>query len=104
MNRLIAMCFVAALTLPGRAADARQNGPGGPAAPNTAPAAADVPFTLEGPPAPIPPEVISRDDAGRATVRAVGLEAPLRIDGRLDEEVYARVPAMSGFIQMEPHE
>ena len=31
-------------------------------------------------------------------------EAPISLDGRLDEAVYARVPAMSDFIQQEPHE
>ena len=35
-------------------------------------------------------------------VRAVRLDAPLRIDGRLDEEVYAAVPAIDGFVQQLP--
>jgi hypothetical protein len=46
--------------------------------------------------------VISRDEFGRATIRAVQLENPLRIDGLLDEPVYSAVPAISDFIQMEP--
>ena len=57
---------------------------------------------IDGPPPPEPPAVISRDAAGRATVRAVRLAAPLRLDGTLDEQVYQDVPAVSGFIQMEP--
>ena len=57
---------------------------------------------IDGPSPPQPPAVISRDAAGRATVRAVRLAAPLQVDGTLDEPVYQEVPAVSGFIQMEP--
>ena len=63
-----------------------------------------VPVGYDGPPPPVPPEVITRDAAGRVTVRAVRIETPLRIDGRLDEAVYGEVPAISGFIQNEPME
>ena len=59
---------------------------------------------IDGPPPPVPPAVISRDPAGRATVRAVRLTAPLRVDGALDERIYHDVPAMSDFIQQEPQE
>ena len=48
--------------------------------------------------------MISRNAAGRATVRAVRLMAPLRLDGSLDERVYADVQALSDFIQQEPRE
>ena len=58
----------------------------------------------DGPPRPVPPAVISRDSAGRATVRAVRIESPLEIDGRLSEPVYEDVRAISGFIQNEPRE
>ena len=51
---------------------------------------------------PVAPETISRDVEGRATVRAVRVRQPLRIDGALDEAHYREVPAMSGFIQIEP--
>jgi hypothetical protein len=37
-------------------------------------------------------------------VRAVRLSAPLRIDGRLDEEIYAAMPPISGFVQQLPVE
>ena len=57
---------------------------------------------IDGPPPPVPPAVLSRDAAGRITGRAVRLTTPLDIDGRLDEEVYAAVPTMSGFVQVEP--
>ena len=64
---------------------------------------ANVPV-IDGPPAPVEPEVITRDEAGRATMRAVRLTSPLTIDGRLDEEIYRIVPAAGGFIQQEPNE
>mgnify|MGYP001491132600 CR=1 FL=1 len=47
---------------------------------------------------------ITRDASGRATVRAVKLASPLRLDGRLDEAQYASVGAVSEFIQAEPQE
>ena len=61
-------------------------------------------LVIDGPPPPVAPEVIARDERQRVTVRAVRLTAPLAIDGRLDEDAYARVPPMSGFIQQEPQE
>ena len=64
----------------------------------------DVVATLDGPPPPVPPDVISRDDTGRVTGRAVRITTPLRMDGLLDEEVYTSIPAMSGFIQNDPVE
>jgi hypothetical protein len=56
----------------------------------------------EGPPAPVAPEVVSRDESGRATIRAVRAPQPLRIDGSLDEAFYAEFPAISDFRQVEP--
>ena len=52
----------------------------------------------------MPPDVISRDASGHATVRAVRLASPLTVDGRLDEAVYRDVPAISDFIQNDPQE
>ena len=63
-----------------------------------------LPASFSGPPPPVPPATINRDAAGRATVRAVRLTTPLRLDGRLDEEIYAQVPAISDFIQNDPKE
>jgi len=57
-----------------------------------------------GPPPPVAPEVIARDDRGRATVRATRLKEPMVLDGRLDDDVYRSVPPLTGFIQQEPHE
>ncbi|MHC5804537.1 hypothetical protein ACYTX7_10045, partial [Streptococcus pyogenes] len=61
-------------------------------------------FPFDGPPAPVPPAVISRDESGRATIRAVRVEAPLRIDGALDDPLYANVAPISDFLQVEPRE
>ena len=48
--------------------------------------------------------MISRDsNSGRATIRAIRLTEPLRIDGKLDEAIYSQVPGISDFVQMEPH-
>src|SRR5262245_53007371 len=66
--------------------------------------AQEEPVDIAGPPAPLPPEVISRDAQGHATVRATRLTAPLKIDGHLDERAYEDVPSMSGFIQNDPAE
>jgi hypothetical protein len=59
---------------------------------------------FDGPAAPISPAVISRDASGRATIRAVRIATPLRVDGRLDESLYTSVPPISDFIQQEPEE
>jgi hypothetical protein len=56
------------------------------------------------PPAPAPPAIVNRDERGQATVRAVRLDTPLSIDGRLDEAVYDTVPPIDGFIQNLPRE
>ena len=48
--------------------------------------------------------IVSRSAPDNVTVRAVRLDAPLSIDGRLDEGVYTTVPPISDFIQQEPQE
>src|SRR5687768_15730594 len=60
--------------------------------------------SLAGPSPPVPPAVVSRDASGRATVRAVRITTPIRIDGALDEPLYSTVQAISDFIQQEPQE
>ena len=57
---------------------------------------------IDGPPAPIAPAVINRDDRGNATVRAVRLAAPIEVDGRLDEAIYREELPISGFMQVMP--
>ena len=59
---------------------------------------------IDGPTPPTPPAVITRDESNGVTVRAVRSATPLIIDGRLDEEIYNRVEAISGFIQNDPTE
>ena len=60
--------------------------------------------SIDGPPPPVAPAVVSRDRDGRVTLRAVRLPEGLVIDGRLDESVYQDVLAVSDFIQQEPRE
>ena len=57
---------------------------------------------IDGPPAPVAPAVMTRDEQGRTTVRAVRLAEGVRLDGVLDEPVYTTVPAITGFIQQVP--
>ena len=64
----------------------------------------DAPFAFAGPEAPSPGSVITRDDEGRATVRATRITTPIRIDGRLDEAIYSSLPPISDFIQQDPIE
>ena len=91
------MCVVVAL------ASARLAGAQGvtlvPAPPLTVPG---LPVPIFGPPPPVPPATSSRDAQGHLTIRAVRLTAPLKIDGTLDEAVYASTPSISDFIQIEP--
>ena len=58
---------------------------------------------IDGPPAPVPPDVITRE-GGQATIRAIRLAAGIRVDGQLDEPVYSQVAPVSGFIQQLPDE
>jgi hypothetical protein len=48
--------------------------------------------------------LMSKAADGAVTLRAVPLNEPLRIDGRLDEALYADVRPISDFIQIEPQE
>jgi len=48
------------------------------------------------------PAIVSRTANDNVTVRAVRVAEPLRIDGQLDEQVYAAVDSITGFIQQEP--
>ena len=75
-----------------------------PAAPGRSPSAYTLPADFDGPAPPVAPAVITRDDSGRATIRAVRVTTPLRIDGALDEPLYSSVPPISDFIQQEPRE
>ena len=56
---------------------------------------------LDGPPAPVAPAVITRNAAGQATVRAIKLTSPLKVDGTLDDDVYTREQPFGGLQQVE---
>ena len=51
---------------------------------------------------PVAPEVEVRDASGRPTVRAVRLPSPLKVDGKMDDAVYATLKPISGFTQVDP--
>src|SRR6476620_5559034 len=55
-------------------------------------------------PPPMVPATGARNYAGSATIRAVRIQSPIELDGRLDEEVYAATPQIDCFIQQEPSE
>jgi hypothetical protein len=59
---------------------------------------------LGAPAPPRPPEVVSRDAEGQATIRAVRVEEPLRVDGRLEEAFYENTVSVSDFVQSLPVE
>ena len=59
---------------------------------------------IDGPPPPTAPEVVTRDERGRATVLAIKLAEGIRLDGQLDEAVYHTVPAITGLVQQVPVE
>ena len=59
---------------------------------------------IDGPPPPTAPEVVTRDERGRATVRAIKLAEGIRLDGQLDEAVYHTVTAITGLVQQVPVE
>jgi hypothetical protein len=65
-------------------------------------AAFEVPDGYVGPPPPVAPAVVTRDEDGRVAVRASRLAQPLRLDGQLDESLYRDVQPVSDFVQMEP--
>ena len=57
---------------------------------------------IDGSPAPEWPESITRDERGRATVRAIRLDAPLEMDGELTESVYEEYAPFGDFVQVVP--
>ena len=48
--------------------------------------------------------VPQRPAASEVTVRAVRVTEPIKIDGKLDDAVYAAIPPITTFIQQDPHE
>ena len=72
--------------------------------PGVAGLAAPAPGVIDGPPPPVPPEVINRDARGEATIRATRVTEEIRLDGALNEQTYQRVSAITGFVQQAPDE
>ena len=102
MRRAAVGLVIAIVLLTGSAqAGQKQIPPAAPVAPSVLPDSLEVPFAFSGPQPPVLPATVSRDDFGRATLRAVWLAQPLRLDGRLDEAVYSTVEPISEFIQNE---
>lgn len=52
----------------------------------------------------LPVLVAAQSMASTPTARAVPLRAPVTIDGRLDEEAWREVPAITSFTQLDPNE
>ena len=50
------------------------------------------------------PGELRRGGVEAPTVTAHRADTAIRIDGKLDEEIYARTPAITGFVQQEPDE
>jgi hypothetical protein len=91
------------------AAPAASGNPQGPRREPTTPPASSTSVVRnatvsDAPPSPIAPAVITRDEKGGATMRAVRIHEPLKIDGQLDEAVYRDVPGAGDFIMQEPSE
>jgi hypothetical protein len=87
LNLRVAVFAFCAVLLVVRAGEAGQKVDPAPEAASGAGSVTAPPFAFDGPPPPVPPAVITHDASGRATIRAVRLTAPLRVDGRLDDEV-----------------
>jgi hypothetical protein len=62
------------------------------------------PASAQPAPAPIPPQVMTRDADGRVTVRATRVATPPRIDGILDDEIYRTLAPVTNFVQQDPDE
>ena len=86
-----------------QAAPAQPSDPGTPPDGTPSAAAKGLP-EIDGPPAPVAPEMISRDSDGNATMRAVRISRPIDVDGRLNDDVYGTIPPVSDFIQQFPRE
>ena len=57
---------------------------------------------IDGPPAPVAPDVITRDAEGHATVRTTRLPSPMAFDGALNESFYTDTKPVTDFVQQEP--
>jgi hypothetical protein len=69
-----------------------------------APLSATAQVTPSAPPTAPQPRIGIADASGPVTVRAVRIDRPIVLDGRLDEEAYTRNPSAGAFTQQEPNE
>jgi len=97
--RALTTILLAALLTSPAAAQSPQSGASDPLAADAVPA-----LVFDGAPAPVAPDVITRDERGRVTIRAVRLDRPMEIDGRLSEEIYSATRSIGGFVQQVPKE
>jgi len=75
--------------------------PGNGARAGAAPASGSV--VIDGPAPSDQPNVMTRDEKTfKSTVRAIKLLAPLKFDGRLDDEVYSQYAGFGGMLQVAP--
>ena len=65
-------------------------------------APAPTAVVIDGPAPSDQPNVLVRDAAFKSTIRAIKLRAPLKFDGRLDDEVYGQYPGFEGMLQAAP--
>ena len=72
--------------------------------PNTETSPAREVTAFDGAPVPVAPDVYSRDERGKITLRAVRLTNPLIIDGQLDESIYETTAPIERFEQQVPRE
>ncbi len=96
-------CAVSATAQAVEAPSGRMQVPAGTPAPVPDGTRFETDVVIDGPPAPVAPDVITRD-GGQATMRAIRLLAGIEVDGRLDEPVYDAVAPVSDFIQQLPDE
>jgi hypothetical protein len=72
--------------------------------PDAARVGSATPFVaIDGPDPSETPNVMVRDPKTfKSTIRAIKLQAPLKYDGRLDDEIYAKYPGFEGMLQASP--
>lgn len=75
-----------------------------PSAPSRAQSGPGTRPALNASPTPVPPAVVSQDNAGHVTIRATRVTEPIKIDGKLDDRAYSEVQAISGLIQLQPRD
>jgi hypothetical protein len=60
-------------------------------------------IVIDGPAPSDTPNAMTRDETnGKSTVRAIKLSAPLKFDGRLDDDVYTKYQPFDGMVQAAP--